>query len=67
MLLGTGKPPWQRIGDDDLTGTITHINEAAPKRVLLSAHDTCDHALDRLGRELKAKTMVLAAGQTYRL
>jgi 7,8-dihydropterin-6-yl-methyl-4-(beta-D-ribofuranosyl)aminobenzene 5'-phosphate synthase len=67
MLLGTGKPPWQRIGDEDLTRTINHINEAAPKRVLLSAHDTCDHALDRLVGELDAETMVLEAGRTYTL
>jgi len=67
MFLGTGKPPWQRISDDDLTHTIDQINEAAPKRVLLSAHDTCDHALDRLAGELTAETMVLQAGQMYRV
>lgn len=67
MFLGTGKPPWQRIGDDDLSRTIAHINEAAPKRVLPSAHDTCDHAMDRLAGELNAETMVLEAGQTYRV
>jgi hypothetical protein len=67
MFFGTGKPPWQRITDDDLTRTIAHINEAAPQRVLLSAHDTCDHALDRLAGELNAETMVLEAGQTYRV
>lgn len=67
MLLGTGKPPWQKITEDDLGSTIAHINEAGPKRLLLSAHDTCDHALDRLAGELKAETTVLEAGQTYRL
>jgi 7,8-dihydropterin-6-yl-methyl-4-(beta-D-ribofuranosyl)aminobenzene 5'-phosphate synthase len=67
MFFGTGKPPWQRISDDDLSQTIANINEAGPKRVLLSAHDTCDHALDRLTDELNAKTVVLEAGETYRL
>ena len=67
MFLGTGKPPWQRISDDDLNHTVAYINEAAPKRVLLSAHDTCDHALDRLAGELDAETTVLEAGQTYRM
>ncbi len=66
MFLGTGKPPWQRIGDEDLSHTIAHVNEAAPKRVLLSAHDTCDHALDRLAGELRADTTVMEAGQSYR-
>jgi len=67
MLLGTGKPPWQRIGDKDLSRTIDKINEAGPKEVLLSAHDTCDHALERLSRELTAETAVLEAGRTYTL
>jgi 7,8-dihydropterin-6-yl-methyl-4-(beta-D-ribofuranosyl)aminobenzene 5'-phosphate synthase len=67
MFFGTGKPPWQRISDGDLSGTIAHINQAGPTRLLLSAHDTCDHALDRLSRELAADTTVLEAGSTYRL
>jgi len=64
MFFGTGKPPWRRINDDDLSQTIAHINEAGPKKVLLSAHDTCDHALDRLSKELEADTTVLEAGAT---
>lgn len=67
MFFGTGKPPWQRIRDDDLSRTIANINEAGPKRVLLSAHDTCDHALDRMANELEADTVALKAGETYRL
>ncbi len=67
MFFGTGKPPWQRIGNDDLSRTIDTINKAGPKKVLLSAHDTCDHALARLSNELKAETTVLEAGGTYRI
>jgi len=67
MFFGTGKPPWQRIDDDDLSRTIDHINEAGPKKILLSAHDTCDHALGRMADELDAETVVLKAGETYRL
>ena len=67
MFFGTGKPPWQRIGNDDLSRTIDTINEAGPKKVLLSAHDTCDHALARLSGELNAETTVLEAGGTYRI
>jgi 7,8-dihydropterin-6-yl-methyl-4-(beta-D-ribofuranosyl)aminobenzene 5'-phosphate synthase len=65
-MIGTGKPPWQRITDDDLSRTIAAINSARPKRVYLSGHDTCDHALDRMMRELNADTEVLEAGATYR-
>jgi 7,8-dihydropterin-6-yl-methyl-4-(beta-D-ribofuranosyl)aminobenzene 5'-phosphate synthase len=67
MFFGTGKPPWQRISDEDLNRTISHINEVGPKRVLLSAHDTCDHALGQMADELNAETVVLKAGETYRL
>jgi 7,8-dihydropterin-6-yl-methyl-4-(beta-D-ribofuranosyl)aminobenzene 5'-phosphate synthase len=65
-LIGTGKPPWQRIADEDLSRAITAINSASPKRVYLSGHDTCDHSLDRMKKELKAETEVLEAGATYR-
>jgi len=67
MILGTGKPPWQRITDRDLDRTIAALNRVKPKRVLLSAHDTCDHALARLAGEVEAETEVLRAGATYRL
>lgn len=66
-LLGTGKPPWQRITDEELSRTIAAINAAGPQQVYLSAHDTCDHALGRLLAELHAETQVLEAGATYRL
>ena len=66
MIIGTGKPPWQRIIDEDLSRTITTINSVSPKRIYLSGHDTCDHALDRMIRELNAETEVLKAGATYR-
>ena len=66
-IIGTGKPPWQRITDEDLSQTIAALNAAGPQNVFLSAHDTCDHALKRLKRELKADTRVLQAGATYQL
>jgi 7,8-dihydropterin-6-yl-methyl-4-(beta-D-ribofuranosyl)aminobenzene 5'-phosphate synthase len=67
MIVGTGKAPWNRITDKDLTDTIAIMNEAAPKKVYLSAHDTCDHSLERLNKELTAETYVLSAGATYSL
>jgi 7,8-dihydropterin-6-yl-methyl-4-(beta-D-ribofuranosyl)aminobenzene 5'-phosphate synthase len=65
-IIGTGKPPWQRIADEDLSRTIAAINSAGPKRVHLSGHDTCDYSLDRMKKELNAETGVLKAGATYR-
>lgn len=67
-ILGTGKPPWQRITDEDLSEMIATLNAAgSPQKVYLSGHDSCDHALQRLQRELKADSEVLEAGATYRL
>lgn len=66
MMFGTGKPPWQRITDEDLNRTLATINNASPKRVCLSGHDTCDYALDQMMRKLNAETEVLKAGATYR-
>lgn len=65
QLFGTGKPIWSRIDDDDLTSTIRALNHAAPRRLLLSAHDTCDYAIDRLIREVDADVEVFRAGATY--
>lgn len=67
QLVGTGKPAWQRIDDADLDRVIDELNEAAPRRVLLSAHDTCDYALDRFAAELNAEVETLHAGATYSL
>ena len=65
MMVGTGKPPWQRITDAELTETIQVLNDAGVQKVFLSAHDTCDYALKRLSHELKAEVSVLKAGETY--
>ena len=67
MIWGTGKPPWKRITNDDLTRTINNLNAMKPKHVFLSAHDTCDHAINRFRKELKSQTKVLRAGATYQL
>jgi len=64
-IMGTGIPPWKRITDEDLGRTISAINNVGPKKVFLSGHDTCDYSLDRMKRELNAKTEVLMAGETY--
>jgi 7,8-dihydropterin-6-yl-methyl-4-(beta-D-ribofuranosyl)aminobenzene 5'-phosphate synthase len=66
-IMGTGKPPWQRITDEDLTETIAAIKAVTPARMLLSAHDSCDHALDRLSAEVDAEVEVLRAGERYSL
>jgi len=64
-IMGTGKPPWRRITDEDLSETIAAVRARAPARLLLSAHDTCDHALERFAAELDADVEVLHAGERY--
>ena len=64
-IIGTGKPIWQRITDKDLSSAISAINSTAPKKVFLSGHDICDHALGRMESELVAETKILTAGETY--
>ncbi|MBW1674030.1 MAG: MBL fold metallo-hydrolase [Deltaproteobacteria bacterium] len=65
-IIGTGKPVWQTITDDDLSSTITALNKFNPHKVFLSGHDSCDHSLARMKNELNAETEVLKAGATYR-
>jgi len=67
MLFGTGLPPWKRLTDEDLTAAIATMNRAGIRRAILSAHDTCDHALARFERELDATVEVLRAGGTWKL
>ena len=67
QIFGTGKPVWQPIGDDDLDPTIAALNKAGPKRLLLSPHDSCEHALGRLTNEVNADVEVLRAGATFEL
>ena len=56
-----------RITEKDLERTIENLNTINPKHVFLSAHDTCDYAIDRFQNELKSETEVIRAGATYQL
>jgi 7,8-dihydropterin-6-yl-methyl-4-(beta-D-ribofuranosyl)aminobenzene 5'-phosphate synthase len=67
MLAGTGLPPWRKIEQDTLTETVAAINSANPSWVGLSAHDSCDYALESLQTQLKAETELLEAGKTYNI
>lgn len=66
-LIGTGKPPWQRITEADMWETIEILNRVRPRQVLLSGHDSCDHALASLEEKLASPAEVLRAGATYRI
>ena len=66
-LFGTGKPPWRPIDDDDLERAIAVMNRAGVRRLLISAHDSDDHAIGHMKRDLDADVQVLRAGRTYTL
>jgi 7,8-dihydropterin-6-yl-methyl-4-(beta-D-ribofuranosyl)aminobenzene 5'-phosphate synthase len=66
-IMGTGKPPWQRITDAELDQALASFRRCGASRLLLSAHDTCDHALQRIAAELDADVQVLQAGGQYTL
>jgi 7,8-dihydropterin-6-yl-methyl-4-(beta-D-ribofuranosyl)aminobenzene 5'-phosphate synthase len=65
QVIGTGKCWWAGVTDADLTATIATLNAAGVQRLLLSAHDTCDHAIERLRRETHAEVEVVQAGASY--
>ena len=66
-LLGTGKSWCDPIDDEDVSRTIQSIKDAGASRLLLSAHDSCNYALERFRREVDAETDVLVAGRSYKL
>ncbi len=45
QILGTGKPPWRRIGREDVRRTVEFLVDKRPQLVGISAHDSCDWTL----------------------
>lgn len=66
MIIGTGKPPWQRITEKDMDQTIETLNRIGPEKILLSAHDSCDEAIKIMEEKLNCGVQLLRAGATYR-
>jgi len=65
MIWGTGKPPWKKITCQDLDQTISVLNQADIKTMLLSRHDCCQYAAEKLNTGLKADVSILKAGAQY--
>ena len=66
-ILGTGKPVWKKINDDDLDLTIDFLKSLDLKKLLLSAHDSCDYALNKIQENIHAETIILEAGGIYEI
>ena len=50
---------------EDLSDTITFLNSIKVRKLLLSAHDTCDQALKKFEEGVETKISILRAGNTY--
>ena len=66
-IIGTGLPPWQQPGGEELSRTVSLLKEINPERVLLYPHDSSDFALNFISSKLTAKTDVLKSGDTFQL
>ncbi len=66
-VIGTGKPPWKNITDEDLRSTAETINGANPRYVLLSGHDSDDYALELFSHSIEAEVETIRAGRVYSL
>ena len=66
-IVGTGKPAWQKLTNEDLDRTIFRINGVTPQKAYLSGHDTCDPSLHRMENSLSAETQILKAGSVYKI
>ncbi len=64
-IIGTGFPIWKKLTDRDLNRTIDYLNDINPKKVLLSAHDTDDYALEKFKQSLYSDVEILEAGEKY--
>ncbi len=67
QIFGTGKPPWQKIEEADLEKTIDVIRSVNPEKIYLSAHDSCDYALQYFKNKLNSDITILKSGETYKI
>jgi 7,8-dihydropterin-6-yl-methyl-4-(beta-D-ribofuranosyl)aminobenzene 5'-phosphate synthase len=44
-VIGTGKPPWRRVGPEDVHDAILTLEQREPRLVAISPHDSCDWAV----------------------
>lgn len=50
-----------------MTRPLFYERAVNPRRIFLSAHDTCDYAIHRFQNDLECETVVLRAGATYQI
>jgi len=66
-MLGTGKRPWSPITCQDVEDGITYLQRRHPQLVALSAHDSCDWALEAFRQAFGEAYQELRVGETIRI
>jgi len=62
-VLGTGKPPWRRIGKADVEATLSYLKGKDPQLVAISAHDSCDWTLGAFGAAFSDRYAEVVVGR----
>jgi len=62
-IIGSGKPPWQRITKRDARTALEGLEKHAPSLVALSAHDSCDWTLGLFAGSLGSRYRRLLVGE----
>ena len=61
-FIGTGKFPWQNVTRDEVEDSIAYLKSKNLKLISISAHDSCDWALDKFKNECKDVYQELKVG-----
>ncbi len=62
-LVGTGKLPWQRITQSEVNQAITQLDQTNLKVVGLSAHDSCDWAVNAFKAYFRDRYIDISVGK----
>ena len=62
-FVGTGRPPWQLLTEDDVAETIDYLRDKGVKRIALSPHDSCDWTVSAFEDAWGPDFQVVTVGQ----
>lgn len=62
-VVGTDRPPWDKINDTDTEEAIAAVKSANPSLIALSPHDSSDRSLDRFKQVFGDKFQVIKVGK----
>ena len=62
-IVGSHRPPWNSINENDLTHAVDTLKKADIQFVSLSPHDSSDWSIDRFQNEFREKYHDLIVGK----